>query len=149
MAFRADNNLPIYVGIDDEFMAALLKARPRDIAEGRLNATVNDLRSGGSKTIEATDKANGAAVVVGGTGAVGIGLQAVEAINGQLDDATGLLAKIEPLQDMVIATGPWVMAGLAAYVVWQMVKAQRARLDDHRTGKNAGPDRHAMIEVVR
>jgi hypothetical protein len=149
LAFRADNNLPIYVGIDDEFMAALLKARPRDIAPERLNATVEDLREGGSKTIEATDKANGAAVVVGGTGLVGIGAQALDALSSQADGAGDLLSKIQPLQDMVIAAGPWIMAGLAIYVGWQMVKAQRARLDDHRTGKNAGPDRHAMIEVVR
>lgn len=149
LAFRADNDLPIYVGIDDQFLAALLKADPRDIAPERRNATTEDLREGGSKIIESTDKANGAAVVAGGTGAIGVGLQAVEGLGDKLDITKGVLDKLQPMQDALVAVGPWVLAALGVYIVMQMLKAQRARVDDHRTGKNAGPDKHAEIEVPR
>lgn len=149
LAFRADRGLPIYVGIDDEMMAELLRSSPREVAAERRTATTEDLRQGGSKTIAATDKANGAAVVVGGTGAVGVGLQALDALGGQLDTAQGLLDKIEPLKEALIAAGPWIMGGVAAYLIYQMVVVQRARVDDHRSGKNAGPDKHAEIEVAR
>lgn len=149
LAFRADHGLPVYVGVDDEMASELLRARPRDVAPERREATTDDLRRGGSKTIEATDRANGAAVVVGGTGALGVGLQTVGALGEHLDSAQGVVDKIAPLKDALAAAGPWVMVGLAGFVIWQMVKAQRARVDDHRTGKNAGPDKHAQIEVAR
>lgn len=149
LAFRADRGLPLYVGIDDEMMAEMMRAGPREVAEERRKATADDLRKEGSKTIEATDKTNGAAAVVGGTGVVGVGLQALDGLGDQLDAAQGLLDQIEPLKEAVVAAGPWVMGAMAAYIIWQMVKAQRARVDDHRSGKNAGPDKHAEIEVAR
>jgi len=149
LAFRADRGLPIYVGIDDELLAEMLRSAPREVAPERRTATTEDLRRSGSKTIEATDKANGAAVVVGGAGAIGAAVQGIEALGGQLEAAQGVLAMLEPLKDSLIAAGPWVMMGVAGFVVYQMVLAQKARLDDHRSGKNAGPDAHAKIEVAR
>lgn len=149
LAFRADNGLPIYVGIDQEFKAALISAKPRDIAPERREATVDDLRRGGSKTIKTTDNAKAGAAVVTGVGTVGIGLQAIESISSQLDTAQGLLAKIEPLKETMLSMGPWVLGAVGLYIVWQVWGAQNARVDDHRTGKNAGPDAHAKIEVAR
>lgn len=149
LAFRADRGLPIYVGIDDEMLAELVRSTPREVSPERRETTADDLRRGGSKTIEATDKANGAAVAVGVTGAVGVGVQAIDALGGQLESARELLDMIEPLQETLIAAGPWVMIGLAAFIGLQMFKTQRARVDDHRSGKSAGPDAHAKIEVAR
>lgn len=149
LGFRADHGLPIYVGIDDQFLAALLKAEPRVVAPERQNTTAEDLRKGGSKIIASTDKANGAAVAAGGAGVIGVGLQAMDAIGGHLDTTKGLLDRLQPVQDAMISAGPWIMLALAVYVIFQMYKAQRARVDDHRTGKNSGPDHHKTIEVER
>lgn len=149
LAFRADNGLPIYAGIDQEFKATLISAKPRDIAPERRAATVDDLRRGGSKTIMTTDNAKAGAGVVVGLGTVEVGLQAVESLGGQLDMAKGLLDKIEPFKETLTSMGPWVLGAVGVYIIWQVLGAQRARVDDHRTGKNSGPDAHGKIEVAR
>jgi len=149
LAFRADRGLPIYVGIDDELMAEMLRAPSREIAPERKAATVEDLRRAGSQTIKATDEAGAAATVVGGAGAVGVGLQAIGALGDQIEEVQGVMAQLEPLKESLLALGPWALAAAGAYIAYQVYKARTARLRDHQTGKNAGPGAHAEIEVAR
>tara|TARA_Y100000593_G_scaffold83521_1_gene157497 strand:- start:20333 stop:21502 length:1170 start_codon:yes stop_codon:yes gene_type:complete len=138
LAFRADNNLPIYVGIDEQFKAALLEAKPRDIAPERANATTNDLRAQGSRTVDHADKAEAAgAVGLGGAG-LGLALEGIQGASDSLGAVDGLVSRIAPLKETIYAIGPWVGLGLGAFVVYQMYQAKKARVEDHRTGKNAG-----------
>ena len=48
------------------------------------------------------------------------------------------MSRIAPLKETIYAIGPWVGLGLGAFVVYQMYQAKKARVEDHRTGKNAG-----------
>lgn len=139
LAFRADHGLPIYVGLDDQFMAAIMSSGQRDIAPERANATVADLRDAGSRTIAHADKTNGAAAVLGLSGGGMAVMQTVGAVQGHVEQVTGLLSSFQPLIETAKSIGPWVLVGLAAFIIFEQVKIYRARLDDHQTGKNAGP----------
>jgi hypothetical protein len=57
LAFRNHEGLPLKTTINDELLLHLAKAQPPEIAEHRANATVDDLRAQGSRTIAFTDKA--------------------------------------------------------------------------------------------
>lgn len=149
LAFRDTHGLPLTPTVDEQFMAKLMLAEPREIAPERQNSTVEDLRESGSRIIKAADAGQGGAAVLGGAGAVGVALQAVDTLGGQLDNAKGLLDRIEPIKEALAAAGPYVLVGIAVFIAWQLYRAKQARLDDHRTGKTATADRHSVIEVPR
>lgn len=149
LAFRADHEMPLVAKIDDAFLAALMVAEPREVAPGRQNATIDDLREKGSRIIGAADNATGGAVVLGGASGVGVALQGIEVLSDRLDSAKGLLDRIEPIKEALIAAGPWVLGAVTVFILWQLYKAKRFRLDDHRSGKTATANHHASIEVPR
>lgn len=149
LAFRADNEMPLEPNIDESFMAALMMAQPREIAPERQNATVADLRDGGSRIIKAADNATGGATVLGGAAGVGVALQGLDVLGEHLTSAKGILDKIEPVKEALISAGPWVLGAMAIFIAWQLYKAKQARLDDHRTGKTATANHHSTIEVSR
>lgn len=149
LAFRDAQGLPLTPTLDDQFMAKLMMAEPREVAPERQQATMDDLREGGSRIIQHADKANGGAAVLGGAGAVGVALQGIDVLGSNLDNAKGLLDRVAPFKQALADAGPYVLIGIAAFIIWQLWKAKQARLDDHRTGKTATPDRHSVIEVPR
>lgn len=140
LGFRADHGLPLIPVIDKALLSALMLAAPRPVSEARANATVADLRDAGSVTIKTADKASGAAVALGGTGIVGAVLQQVPDLKDHIASAQGLFDSLSPLKDSVLALGPWIVGALAAYIVYQQVMIRRARLADHQSGRNAGPE---------
>jgi peptidoglycan hydrolase-like protein with peptidoglycan-binding domain len=149
LAFRADHGLDLIAEIDDTFLAALMTAEPREVSEERAEATISDLREQGSRIIKSTDNAQGGAVAIGGLGGIGVAIEAMDQLSSRLDVTSGLLAKMEPLKQAALALGPWMMLLLACFVGYNLYRARQARLDDHRSGKTAAPDRHAVIRVQR
>lgn len=140
LGFRADHGLPLVPVIDKALLAALMAAAPRPVSEARATATVADLREQGSTTIKTADRASGAAAALGGLGGVAAVAQVVDATGGQITAVQGLLDQFSGLKDTAIALGPWVIAGVAAYIAYQQVAIRRSRLADHQSGKSAGPD---------
>lgn len=149
LAFRDGAGMPLTPTVDEQFMSKLMLAEPREVAPERANATVADLRQGGSRIVQAADAGQGGAAVLGGAGAVGVALQGIDVLGGGLDRAKALLDRIEPIREALAACGPYVLIGIALFIGWQLYRAKMARLDDHHSGKTATTDRHAVIEVSR
>lgn len=142
LGFRADHGLPLVPVIDSTLLAALMVAAPRPVSAAREEATVADLRAGGSTTIATADKASGAATALGGIGGlVGVS-QVVDMAGGQISAVQGLADQFAGLKETAMALGPWVVAGIAAYIFYQQVVIRRTRLEDHRSGKSSAPDGH-------
>lgn len=138
LAFRADHGLPIYVGIDDELLSALMLAPERVIAEARATATTADLRASGSRQIAAADKTEGVGWLVAGGGGL-------TAVTGVLNDAKGQLGQLGetlggagPIVDALKSASPYLLLGLGAYVIYQQWVAKKVRVEDHREAKNVG-----------
>jgi hypothetical protein len=112
-------------------------APKRQIAETRAEATVGDLRAAGSRTIESSDKAKGAAAV----GAAGGGVAAVidvlkpDELAGQF---TGLWGSVQPAIEAMKDMSPYVALGLGAYILYQLFFVDKVRVEDHREGKHVG-----------
>lgn len=138
LAFRADNDLPLIATVDDQFKAALATGNPRSIGESRQQTTAEDLRSEGSRTVKAADNAGAAGAVVAGGGTIVGVVEAISSADANLGVLQGMADKVTPLIDTAKDFGPMILIGVGAFVLWQMYKAREARVDDHRTGKNAG-----------
>jgi len=82
--------------------------------------------------VEAADAAQAA-----GAGAVVLGT--VSEVGEQFEGAAEAL---EPLRATVEATVgdvlPILVIALGGFLVWQMVRVKRARVEDHRNGRNLG-----------
>lgn len=139
LAFRADNGLPLVPGITEAMMSALMLAPDRQIGNARAEATADDLRKAGSTTIAAADKGTAVGGLIAAGGALTAATDALEGLQGQLDSLQGLTGLLGGLQDSVAGISPWMVLALGAYMVYQQVLVKRARVDDHRTGKNSFP----------
>lgn len=109
LAFEADNGLPLTGKINDELLAALIKAAPRQNAASRENATAKDLKEQGNKTVTLGDWVQkiGAGILVSmGLGGVGEGVVNFDTIQRGITDVRSLGDAIGPMF-------PW-MVGLAA-----------------------------------
>jgi hypothetical protein len=144
LAFRNRNGLKLSPAIDDELIQALAKARRPDVAETRANATVNDLRDQGSRTIAFTDKTKawagrmfGSGGVVGGGGVLAIVTERATAIKGARDavDALGIPPMVWGATIAAMA-GLIVLAGCGLGIWYVADTIERRRLADYRTGKN-------------
>lgn len=141
LAFRADNGLPIYAGVDADMLSVLMIAPAREIAEPRRDATVQDLREQGSRTIRDADQAREAGKVVTGVGAVLGVTEVVDQLSENVGVLTGLAEQIKPLQQFVTDNIWLVLVGVGVFIVWKSGLIQKWRLIDHQEGKNAGPGR--------
>lgn len=141
LAFRADNGLPIYAGVDADMLAILMVAPTREVGETRRDATVQDLREQGSRTIRDADQAREAGKVVTGVGAVLGVTEVVDQLSENVGVLTGLAEQIKPLQQFVTDNIWLVLIGVGAFIVWKSGLIQKWRLIDHQEGKNAGPGR--------
>lgn len=139
LAFRADHGLPLVPGVSEDMMAALMVSAPREASKERAETTAKELRDAGSRTIVAADK--GAAV--GGLVAIGGGITAAkDALSTVQEHVSGLSAVSDALSGLVgslTGISPMLLLALGAYIVYQQVVVKRARVEDHRTGKNPYP----------
>lgn len=139
LAFQADNNLPTTGVIDAATWSALSHGPARaPLSEDRKAATVNDLRVGGSETIKAADKAQSGgelSVILGAVGAAG-------PLVAQAEEASGVLGRVGALaaqaSDFVAEYWPLIAISVGLWMVWQTIRVRRARLEDHRSGRNRG-----------
>lgn len=137
VAFRMDNGLPIYDGIDSEFMVALMGAPAREIGQERATATAADLRDAGSRQIAATDGATIGGVVTAAGGAVAVAAPILKGVEDQLGTIGRIIETATPYLETMQPFLPWAALGVGAFVISQAIKGRRARVDDHRTGKTA------------
>lgn len=145
LMFQSDNGLETDGLVGDKTWTALELARPRPVAETRSEATVEDLRAKGSRTVAKADVLQAGGAVVGGVGAIDAATEYV----GKLEATTGLVGRVdaalEPIKAILdpmtaFVTDYWQLLALAggAFVVYQSGVLKRIRLEDHRTGKNGG-----------
>lgn len=144
LAFRNRNGLPLTPTIDDEFLAALAKGRPVEIAEERASATVEDLRAQQSETISFTDKVKGwGGKLFGG----GSGVGAAGALAVITDKATQISSAKEAVGGLGLTTeAVMIILGLvlvvavfagAGLLIWHVAdKIERKRVADYSIGKN-------------
>lgn len=139
LAFQADNGLDtdgVMGPVSWEALETI--ARPRQVSEERRNATTQDLRDRGSRTVRDGDAAQTGGAILTGTG----GLAAVSEALGDAEEASGALSGVLTALEPIISFASdnwWILlggAGLAVFLVGNHVK--QARLDDHRSGKNMG-----------
>ncbi|WLB43007.1 peptidoglycan-binding protein [Bradyrhizobium ottawaense] len=144
LAFRHEHDLPLNLGIDDELLAALARAEPRQVSEIRQEATAKDLREQGSETIAITDQVKGCAgKLFGSGGTLSIaGLLAwitdkATAVSGAKDAVGGL--GIPPAAIAWLLASILVLALLAGLgvLIWVVAhKIEAKRVADYRSGKN-------------
>lgn len=141
LAFQNDNKLPLKPKIDDELLAALLKAPQRYIAPARANADAGDLREKGSMTIKAADAIKIGSGTIAAGGLVLGGADAVETAD-PVGDKLGILKTIveiiDPIKDFIGGNLWWILPAVGVVGFWYAMKIIRIRVDDHRTGKNVG-----------
>lgn len=140
-AFQRREGLPVTGKYDDETRKELKVALPRDVNETRAEATVQDLREAGSKTIAAADKGSFWAKILftlgigGGAEKTGVLDQAQEVVGKAetaksiFDSAKGLIEAVAPYW--------WVAAIIVAFLMWQAYgDVIKERLRSHQTGEN-------------
>jgi hypothetical protein len=144
LAFRNKHGLPLTPTIDEEFLNALAKAQPPEVAEERKNATVDDVREAGSKTIEITDKTKtwagrifGAGTSISFTGMLTMFTDKLSAIKGVKEAIEAL--GITPTGWIVISclVGFAMLLATIGVGIWIFAhRIEQNRLIDYRTGKN-------------
>lgn len=133
LAFQEDNHLIADGIVGPATYEALADAQPRLIGAERASATVFSLAGGGSRIASASITQGATGALVAGGGALGL-----------LEQASGTVSRITeavgPFGDTLRLLGPWIGAAVlvaGTIVVWQSIKAGRARVEDHRTGKTS------------
>ncbi|MCC2099119.1 MAG: peptidoglycan-binding domain-containing protein [Hyphomicrobiales bacterium] len=131
LRFQADNDLVEDGKVGGMTWEALGKARPVEIAPERARKTLVGLAADGSRIAQASL----------GQGAVGTML-GLGGIAGALEQSTGVVSQLSRsagvYSTVLKALGPWIGGAIAVagiIVVLQAVRAGRARVSDHRTGK--------------
>lgn len=136
LAFRSDHDLPLVPIIDQELLAALMQAEDRPVSEERATATATELKDKGSATIAAADATKGAAVVVaGGSAATGL-LNQLNVLDGVSTTAVGVLERVQPYLDTIKAVLPWILAGVAIYIIFKQFRIVKTRVEAYRAGEN-------------
>jgi N-acetyl-anhydromuramyl-L-alanine amidase AmpD len=133
LSFQADNHLLEDGKVGNSTYEALEDAQPRPIALERQKQGLVDLAKGGSRIAQASisQATIGGAIGLGGIASV------VEETSGTVSKLTnGIGVFDQALQTL----GPWlgaivVVGGIV--IVLQALKAGRARVQDHRTGRTA------------
>lgn len=132
LAFRYDHGMPLTAEIDDDFLAALMVGRKRDIGEARASTTAKDLRDAGSRTVAAADKTEGVGILGGILGALGV---AAEADWLTLPDA---IETLKPIIDTLSGFSPVVLVVAGVFILLQQRQIKNARVADEREGLHVG-----------
>jgi len=144
LAFRHEHGLPLVPAIDDELLAALARAEPRQVSEVRSSATAQDLREQGSETIAITDQAKGwAGKIFGSSSGLGVGgvlawiTDKATAVSGAKDAVGGLGLSPQLIAWLLAAVVVLaIVAGLGVLIWFVAHKIEAKRVADYRTGKN-------------
>lgn len=147
LAFQADNGLETTGVLDDESVKALFVAGPRPIVAEREDATVDDLRADGSRTVASADKVGLGAQILGGLGGAAGAGKALDA-SGMIDTAKNAVDGVSVIKDLygsVSELGAWLLAhwwiGAIAIAVFLWIERKKilgARLDDFKNASNLG-----------
>ncbi|MDB5610367.1 MAG: hypothetical protein JWP25_7267 [Bradyrhizobium sp.] len=149
LAFQADNGLPTTGEVDPATKSQLKTAPPKPISEKRASATVDDLRAGGSGTVQAADHLTWWGKAMAFTGLAGAGSHGAQKV-GLLDtvkDTTDQVSQFRGVFDQVHDVAGWVVSTATTY--WWVVLAAigffgikfggdiiKRRLEDHRSASN-------------
>ena len=144
--FQSANHLAISGELDDDTVEALGSAMTpqRPISDARANATVDDLRDQGSKTIEAADEAESNLKTK-----VAAGLLATGGLSETVSQANAVKDTVSQLPDLAqfaLSHALLITVIIVGVVIWLERKAIKraidkirdARLSDHRSGANLG-----------
>lgn len=154
--FQADHDLDQTGALDDDTLDSLYRVEKRPLPESRTDATIDDLREKGSKTIERADEISTAGKIVGAGSILTVGANAADAIStasetvSKVKDATetaGSLAhQTSPL--LIWASTHWlqiagiVFVAIVGFYAWRAIKhtheVKEERLADHTSAKNMG-----------
>ncbi|WP_051346573.1 N-acetylmuramidase domain-containing protein [Bradyrhizobium sp. th.b2] len=143
-AFQRREGLKVTGHPNDETTALLYKTEEkREIAPERASATVDDLRSAGSQTIQAADKGSLMSKILVGAGALGGASQtgALDQIQGMVDKVNQLKGVMDSIHDTAHALAPywWVGVIVVGFVTWKLYgDVIKRRLHDHQTGVHLG-----------
>lgn len=136
LLFRQEKDLPPRENITDkDFLAALAKGGDRQFSGARATTTVADLRAKGSETVKTADKVDwtGRLMMGGATvGAVDAGLDKAEKYSDYASRAKALIA---PVSDIIHEHFYFILAGLAAVVIFQALKQKRIAAEKYQTGE--------------
>jgi hypothetical protein len=144
LAFRHEHDLPLDPGIDDDLLAAMARAEPRQVSEVRANATTQDLREQGVQTIGITDQVKGWAgkLFGGSTGLGGAGVLAwitdkATAVSGAKEAVGGLGIPAGAIAWLLAAVVMLALFAVTGVLLWSVAhKIEVKRLTDYRAGKN-------------
>lgn len=144
LAFRHEHDLPLSPGIDDELLAAMARAEPRQVAEVRATATTQDLREQGVQTIAITDQVKGWAGKLfgtggglGGAGALAWITDKATAVSGAKDAVGGLGLSPQLIAWLLAAIVVLALLAGLGVLLWTVAnKIEAKRLADYRSGKN-------------
>ena len=137
LAFRADTGLPIYAGVDDELLAALMMAPPREVGEARATDTVKNLQKTSRTISDAADAKTAGKVTMGAGGLLGVG-EIIKQLNEHAGIFQNFAAKLAPIQEFALDNLPLLLLGVGILVVWKSGLIQKWRVSDEREGKHAG-----------
>ncbi|MBR0695938.1 peptidoglycan-binding protein [Bradyrhizobium lablabi] len=145
LAFRNEHGLPLTTAIDDQLLTELGKAAPRQVAEARAYATVDDLRAGGSQTIALTDRAKrwagnlfGGSTGLGGAGVLAWFTDRATQLSAAKDAVGGLGLTPAAIEAIAIAVAALVVVAGAGVLVWFVAhELEQRRVADYRAGKHA------------
>lgn len=143
VAFKKDQMVTVNDdSITDEFLAALGTGQKRSIFSERQNATSQDLRKQGSKTISGAD----AQIIGGGVAATGAAIKGaddsglLDGLKGAGDTATQVVDSISPFHVLIDFFSSYWWIGVlivGIIIIWQGRKIIAARVNDHQTGNTS------------
>jgi hypothetical protein len=113
LAFRLDNDLPLVPEINNEFLAALMVAKPREIADARALATDKEVRAEVPEV-----KSNWISKIVALGSSITAGGAAL--LSGVGDNLSGAISQLKPVQEGLtdVPSYVWLLlaAGIAASI---------------------------------
>ncbi|SDK39679.1 N-acetylmuramidase domain-containing protein [Bradyrhizobium ottawaense] len=143
-AFQRREGVKITGHPNDETTALLERSNePRQVADERATATVDDLRSAGSQTIASADKGSLISKIMVGAGAIGGAQQ-----TGVLDQVQGVVDKVQQFKgimdsvhSLTAALAPYWWVGVIAvgFLTYKLYgDVIKRRLHDHQIGVHLG-----------
>lgn len=138
LAFQADHGLRTDGVAGPATWTALETSKGRPLGESRRGASADDLRREGSSTVRGADAGAAGGVVLGGAGAAGTVVEHLDTA----EQGVGLMERVQralwPFWDTISDYLPMILIGVGVAVVWQMHRIRKARVEDHRQGRNLG-----------
>lgn len=143
-AFQAHEGLPVTGHWDDATRAAFNAADPRPVSPARADATADELRDAGSKTIAHGDATStlGKVIAVGGAAGAADKGDVIGKVKDLADQASTLHEAADALSGALSwVVSHWSLAAIIAggLVAWRGRAIIASRLADHRSGAHAGP----------